>query len=49
MLESLGMSREGVVIIDRGIATKANLAWLRDNGYRYLVVSRDSQHAGLRR
>ena len=42
MLESLGASREGVIIMDRGIATKANLAWLRDNGYRYLVVSRDS-------
>ena len=42
MLESLGASREGVVIMDRGIATKANLAWLRDNGYHYLVVSRDS-------
>ena len=42
MLESLGASRKGVVIMDRGIATKANLAWLRDNAYRYLVVSRDS-------
>ena len=42
MLESLGASREGVVIMDRSIATKANLAWLRDNGYRYLVVSRDN-------
>ena len=42
MLESLGASREGVVIMDRGIATKANLVWLRDNGYRYLVVSRDN-------
>ena len=42
MLASLGAPRGGVVIMDRGIATKANLAWLRREGYRYLVVSRDS-------
>lgn len=42
MLESLGAPRGGVVIMDRGIATKANLAWLRREGYRYLVVSRDA-------
>jgi hypothetical protein len=27
--------------MDRGIATEANLAWLREHGYRYLVVSRE--------
>lgn len=27
--------------MDRGIATEANLAWLNDHGYRYLVVSRE--------
>ena len=42
MLEFLGAPRGGVVIMDRGIATKANLAWLRQEGYRYLVVSRDA-------
>ncbi len=42
MLESLGAPEGGVVIMDRGIATKANLAWLRREGYRYLVVSRDA-------
>ena len=42
MLASLGAPRGGVVIMDRGIATKANLAWLRREGYRYLVVSRDA-------
>ena len=26
--------------MDAGIATEDNVAWLRDNGYRYLVVSR---------
>lgn len=42
MLASLGAPEGGVVIMDRGIATKANLAWLRREGYRYLVVSRDA-------
>ena len=42
MLESLGAPHGGVVIMDRGIATKANLVWLRRQGYRYLVVSRDT-------
>ena len=42
MLESLGAPQGGVVIMDRGIATKANLVWLRRQGYRYLVVSRDT-------
>lgn len=42
MLESLGAPQGGVVIMDRGIATKANLVWLRRQGYRYLVVSRDA-------
>ena len=27
--------------MDAGVATEANVAWLRDNGYRYLVVSRE--------
>jgi hypothetical protein len=32
-----------LVICDAGIATEANLAWLIDKGYRYLVVSRQPQ------
>ena len=28
------------VVLDAGIATEENLAWLTDNGYRYVVVSR---------
>jgi len=28
------------VVLDAGIATKENIAWLVQNGYRYLVVSR---------
>ena len=30
-----------LVVMDRGVATEANLGWLRQNGYRYLVVSRE--------
>ena len=28
------------VVVDAGIATEENIAWLADNGYRYIVVSR---------
>jgi transposase len=28
-------------VLDAGIATEENLAWLRERGYRYLVVSRE--------
>ncbi|MDD2741740.1 MAG: hypothetical protein PHV02_05680 [Rhodocyclaceae bacterium] len=31
------------MIMDRGIATAANLAWLVEQGYRYLVVSRERE------
>ena len=30
-----------LVVRDRGMATEANLLWLRQRGYRYLVVSRE--------
>ena len=30
-----------LVVMDRGVATDAGVTWLRDNGYRYLVVSRE--------
>ena len=29
------------VVLDRGIATEEQLRWLRENGYRYIVVSRE--------
>jgi transposase len=41
------------VVLDAGIATEENIAWLVENGYRYLVVSRrrhrefDPDHAEL--
>ena len=40
MLQGLKAPAGALVAMDRGIATEANLIWLRENGYRYLVVSR---------
>ncbi|MBN6742217.1 transposase, partial [Acidithiobacillus sp. MC6.1] len=41
MLQGLGAPSSALVIMDRGIATEANLLWLKEQGYRYLVVSRE--------
>jgi transposase len=41
MLKQLGACPEAMVVMDRGIATKANLEWLTANKYKYLVVSRE--------
>ncbi|MGN8200539.1 IS1634 family transposase [Salinisphaera sp. RV14] len=41
MLEKLEAPQQALVVMDRGIATQANLDWLVENGYRYLVVSRE--------
>lgn len=40
MLTGLGAPPGALVIMDAGIATEANLAWLVSQGYRYLVVRR---------
>ncbi len=40
MLSGLNAPRGALVIMDAGIATEANLAWLVEHGYRYLVVRR---------
>lgn len=40
MLSGLGALPGAMVIMDAGIATEANLAWLNAHGYRYLVVRR---------
>ena len=42
MLDGLGAPHGALVIMDAGIATEANLAWLLEKGYRYLVVRRGS-------
>jgi transposase len=41
MLKDLGVPNGALVVMDAGIATEANLIWLREHGYRYLVVSRE--------
>jgi len=43
MLQGLAATAGALVVMDRGIATEDNLKWLGDNGYRYLVVSRERQ------
>jgi transposase len=43
LLARLSGSRGGsgaTVVLDAGLATEENIAWLREQGYRYLVVSR---------
>jgi hypothetical protein len=41
MLKGLATPPGALVIMDAGIATAANIAWLKEQGYRYLVVSRE--------
>lgn len=43
MLAGLGAPAGALVVMDRGIATEENLVWLRAQGDRYLVVSRERQ------
>jgi hypothetical protein len=40
MLTGLTAPKGAAVVMDAGIATEENLAWLKANGYHYLVVSR---------
>ena len=41
MLQGLDAPAGALVIMDRGIATQANINWLIEHHYRYLVVSRE--------
>jgi hypothetical protein len=41
MLKDLAAPSGALVIMDGGIATEANITWLKQQGYRYLVVSRE--------
>jgi predicted metal-dependent hydrolase len=41
MLKGLDARAGALVVMDAGIATDDNLRWLREQGYRYLVVSRE--------
>ena len=39
-LSSPDMLRKPLIVVDAGLATEANLQWLKDHGYGYIVVSR---------
>ena len=41
MLSTLEAPRQALVVMDAGAATADNVVWLRDRGYRSLVVSRE--------
>ena len=41
MLQDLNAPPGALVVMDAGIATEANIQWLRTSGYGYLVVSRE--------
>ena len=41
MLEALNAPPGARVVMDRGIATEDRVKWLREHGYRYIVVSRE--------
>lgn len=41
MLAGLTAPKGALVIMDAGIATAANILWLKEQAYRYLVVSRE--------
>lgn len=45
MLGQLNCRRGSTVVMDAGIASEANIAWLVEQGYRYLVVSRKRKRA----
>ena len=42
MLDALNAPRGALVVMDCGSATEDRIQWLREQGYRYLVVSRDA-------
>ena len=43
MLKDLEVGKESLIVLDRGLSTEAQLAWLREHGYRYLAKSRRRQ------
>ena len=45
MLAELAAPAGATVVMDAGIASEANLTWLTDQGYRYVVVSRKQTRA----
>ena len=46
MPTALDAPPEAVVVLDRGLATEGNVAWLRERGHRCLVASRERRRSG---
>lgn len=40
MLQALNAENNATIVMDAGFATEENIAWLKDKGYKYIVVSR---------
>jgi hypothetical protein len=40
MIKELNPNNGSILIMDRGIATDENIAWILDNGYNYIVANR---------
>jgi transposase len=45
MIQGLEGKNKPVVVLDAGISSEENLAWLKANGYTYIVVSKKNQLA----
>ncbi len=43
MINRLEGKTKPLVVLDAGIATEENLIWLKDNGYKYIVVSKKNK------
>ena len=43
ILEELEAAKGSLIIMDRGISKSSNIKWLKENGYRYLVVSKEAK------
>ena len=43
MISSLEGATKPIIILDAGISSEKNLAWLKDNGYKYIVVSKKNK------
>jgi hypothetical protein len=41
VIKSIELSHDIIIIMDKGIATKANVDWLKENGYKYIVANRE--------
>jgi hypothetical protein len=45
--EGLDAPKGVLIILDRGIAMEENVSWLKEHGYRYLVMARGGKREGV--